>query len=150
MFNRIDIPVSPSNWVGCLAVLPWFALTVFNLILAQTYSPGFLVLVPAALIGAIYQWNLNGRLSLDRSIVRLTVTDGELQVQQRNGQNYAVIPNSVSRIYPQLVMLKLKPSSTTNHSGTVLLWSQARGTGNVPGDLHRQLRAWLCLGSENN
>lgn len=149
MSSRIDIPVNPSSWVGCLTAFPWFALAVFNLILAQAYSPGFLALVPVGLAGAVYQWNLNGRLSLGRSIVRLTIADGELQVQQRDGQHYAVIPDSVSRLYPRLAVLKLKPSDATNHC-TVLLWARTKGPGNVPGDLHRQLRAWLRLGSDPN
>jgi len=148
--SRIDIPVYPSSWVGCLTALPWLALTVFNLILAQAYSPGFLALVPVGLAGAVYQWNLNGRLSLGRSIVRLTVADGELQVQQRDGQHYSVIPDPVSRLYPRLAVLKLKPSGTTNHPCTVVLWARTKGPGNVAGDLHRQLRARLRLGSDPN
>lgn len=147
MSGRIDVPVSPSTWVGCLTALPWLVLTVFNLILAQAYSPVFLVLALAGLAGAVYQWKLNGRLSLGKSIVRLTVTDGQLQIQHRDGQHYAVTPDAVSRLYPRLIMLKVKPSATTNWPHTVVLWARVQGPGNIPGDLHRQLRAWLRLGS---
>ncbi len=150
MSSRIDIPVTPSRWVGCLSALPWLALTVFNLVLAQAYSAFFLALIPVGLAGAVYQWNLNGRLSLNRSIVRLTVSDIGLQAQQRDGERYPVTPDSASRLYPRLIILKLKPSDTTNRSGTVLLWARDQGPGNVPGDLHRQLRAWLRLGSDSN
>lgn len=150
MSGRIDVPVSPSTWVGCLTALPWLVLSIFNLILAQAYSPFFLILVPAGLAGAIYQWKLNGSLSLDRSIIRLTVADDELQVQQGDGQHYSVTPDSASRLYPRLVVLKLKPAATTNWPHTVLLWAREQGPGNVPGDLHRRLRAWLRLASGNS
>lgn len=147
MSSRIDIAVSPSTWVGCLTALPWLTLAGFSLILTQAYGPGFLILVLAGLAGAVYQWNLNGRLTLGRSIIRVTVADGELQVQRRDGRHYSVSPESGSRIYPRLVVLKVKPSCTTLHSATVLLWARAQGPGNVPVDLHRQLRVWLRLGS---
>ena len=149
MSSRIDIPISASRWIGFLSALPWFALTLFNLILAQAYSAFFLVLIPVGLAGAVYQWNLNGRLNLNRSIVRLTVSDAGLQAQQQDGEQYPVVPDSVSRLYPRLIILKLKPSGTTNRSGTVLLWARNQGPGNVPVDLHRQLRAWLRLGPES-
>jgi toxin CptA len=148
--SQIDIPITPSRWVGCLSALPWIGLTLFNLILAQAYSAYFLVLIPVGLAGAVYQWNLNGRLSLNRSTVRLTVSEVGLEAQQRDGERYPVIPDSASRLYPRLIILKLKPSATTNRSGTVLLWARDQGPGNVPGDLHRQLRAWLRLGSDNS
>jgi toxin CptA len=145
--SRIDIPVKPSNRVGLLASAPWLGLTGFNLILANAYGAVFLGLIPLALAGAIYQWNLNGRLRLARSVIRLTITSDGLQLQQRNGEQYPVTANSGSRLYPRLVILKLNPSDATNRASTMLLWSDEHGTGNVSGDLHRRLRAWLRLGS---
>lgn len=147
MSSRIEIPVKPSARVGFLAALPWLGLTVFDLILAYAYGPAFLVLIPVTLAGAVYQWNLNGRLCLDRSVTRLTVTGDGLHLLQRNGEHYPVVADSGSRLYPRLVILKLNPSDATNGPSTVLLWAEEYGTGNVSGDLHRQLRAWLRLGS---
>lgn len=150
MSSRIDIPIRASGRVGVLASLPWLGLAIFNLILAFVYGPAFLILIPATLAGAVYQWNLNGRLCLDRSITRLIITDGDLQAQQRNGQQYPVYADSGSRLYPRLVILKLNPSDSNNKESTVLLWAGDNGAGNVPGDLHRHLRAWLRLGSAND
>jgi len=148
--SRIEIPVKPSARVGFLAALPWFGLTIFDLILAYAYGPAFLGLIPVTLAGALYQWNLNGRLCLDRSVTRLTITGDGLHLQQRNGEHYPVVADSDSRLYPRLVILKLNPSDATNRPSTVLLWAEEHGTGNVSGDLHRQLRAWLRLGSASN
>jgi len=145
--SRIDIPLRPSAWVGFLATTPWLVLSVFNLVLAYAYSAFFLILAAMALAGALYQWNLNGRLCLNRSIVRLTVTENGLQTQQRNGEQYPVTPHSGSRLYPRLIILKLEPTDATHTSSTVLLWAGQQGSGNVPGNPHRQLRAWLRLGS---
>lgn len=150
MSSRIDIAIRANARVGVLAALPWLGLTVFDLILAHTYGVGFLALVPATLAGAVYQWRLNGQLCLDRSITRLTVTDSGLQVQQRNGEQYPVVADAGSRLYPRLAILKLNPATSTNRSSTVLLWSDENGTGNVPGDLHRHLRVWLRLGSAHD
>lgn len=146
MSSPIEIPIRPCLWVGVLAALPWSGLVVFVLALAHSYGPYFLILSPAALAGAIYQWRLNGRLGLDRSITGLTVTDEALKVQLRSGDGYTVAADSASRVYPRLLVLKLTPLDPTHRSSTVLLWADNNGTGNVPGDLHRQLRAWLRLG----
>ncbi|TGN41038.1 hypothetical protein [Marinobacter confluentis] len=152
MSSRIDLAIRPSAGVGCLVALPWAGLGMFNLILALTYSLWFLALIPLALAGGIYQWKLNGRLGLQRSVVRLTVNVDQLQLQHRNGQKYPVRADPSSRLYPRLAILKLMPSDTTNRPSTVLLWADradcgdSGSLGNVPADQHRQLRAWLRLG----
>lgn len=147
MSSQIDIPLRPCARVGAMAALPWSGLAVFTLILSHSYGPVFLALIPVTLAGAVYQWQLNGRLRLDRSITRLTLTGDGLQARQRNGDQYPVVADSGSRLYPRLLILKLRPCDATNPASTVLLWATAKGTGNVPGDLHRQLRVWLRLGS---
>jgi toxin CptA len=126
--------------------MPWLILAIFNLVLALAYGWLFLTLVPLALAGAVYHWNLNGRLSLERSVVGLTITADGLQARQRNGHPYPVIADPGSRLYSQLAILKLTPVDATHNPSTVLLWAGIRGGGNVPDDLHRQLRAWLHLG----
>lgn len=149
MSSRIDLPITASAWVGFLAALPWLLLALFNLVLAGAYGLAFLLLVPVALAGAAYHWNLLGRLCLERSVVRLTFpegSEGELQVQQRNNEEYAARPDSASRLYPRLAILKLNPVDATNRPCTVLLWA----SGNISGDLHRQLRARLRLGSASD
>jgi toxin CptA len=149
--SRIDIPLRPSGVVGCLAALPWLVLCGFILILAGTHGISFLVLLPVALAGALYQWNLNGRLSLGRSITRLTITDRGLQAQQRNGTQFLASVGPQSRLYPALIILKLNPDDATYKSISVLLWARNEQSvdspGNIAGDLHRQLRVWLRLGS---
>lgn len=147
MSNRIDLPVRPSNAVGLVAILPWLCLTVFSLILAYRYGVGFLILVPVAAAVAVHQWHLTGQLCLDRSVVRLTVRNDRLQVQRRDGKHYEAIADGESRLYPRLVILKLRPGDTTYKPLTVILWAETQTVGNVPADLHRQLRAWLRLGS---
>lgn len=150
MYNRTDIPIHPSPWVGLLAALPWFALAVFNLILANAYSFAFALLPPLALAGGVWQWKLTGRLSLRRSIVRLVITNDGLQAQQQNGDCYPVTVAANSRLSPRLAILKLQPTAATYRSFSVLLWSDNQGDrflrGNVPADLLRQLRVWLRLG----
>lgn len=150
MSSRIDIAVRPSGPVGFLASLPWIGLTGFELVLAYAYGPAFLILLPLALAGALYQWNLNGRLCLARSVTRLTVTGDGLQLQQRDGKQYSAAADPRSRLYPRLIILKLNPADTTHKPSTMLLWADMHGTGNVSGDLHRRLRAWLRLGSASS
>jgi toxin CptA len=137
--------------VGCLAALPWLVLCGFILILAGIHGVAFLVLLPVALAGALYQWKLNGLLTLERSIVRLTITDRGLQAHRRDGAQFLASVGPQSRLYPALVILKLNPDDATYKSVPVLLWARNEQSldspGNIAGDLHRQLRAWLHLGS---
>lgn len=154
MYNQTDIPISPSPWVGSLAVLPWFVLAAFNLVLALAYGAIFALLLPVALAGGVYQWNLTGQLRLRQSIVRLMITSDGLQVQQRNGACYPVTADGNSRLFPRLAILKLRPTASTNPASTVLLWANSQGArfvrGNVPADPLRQLRVWLRLGPANS
>lgn len=133
-----------------MAALPWLALTAFQCTLAQSHGALFLVLIPATLVGALYQWNLNGRLCLDRSVVHLAVDGNELQVLRKSGERYLVIVGPASRLYPRIAILKLMPIGNTQMPSTVVLWAIRRDVGNVPGDLHRQLRAWLRLVSSGS
>jgi len=146
VFSRTDIPVTPSHWVGALSALPWLGLALFNLVLTFSFGGSFLLLFALSLAGVFYQWNLNGRLCLARSITRLVLTESGMIVEQANGKQVPVAVDPESRLYHRLIILKLRPTNSTNRRSTVLLWAINQRMGNIPGDLHRQLRVWLNLG----
>jgi toxin CptA len=127
--------------------MPWLALAGFNLTLAFAYGLPFLALVPLALAGAVFQWKLNGSLSLNRSVTGLVIGGDGLQVQQRSGEGFTARAAPASRIYPRLVILKLTPTGAIKRPSTLLVLAGQPGTGNVCEAQHRRLRAWLQLGA---
>ncbi|MDI9246131.1 hypothetical protein [Marinobacter sp. CHS3-4] len=150
MFSRTDIPITPSHWVGAIASLPWLCLGVFTLILALSFGSAFLLLLAASVGGAVYQWNLNGRLGLAKSITRLIVTESGIVAERRDGQQLTVTVEPESRLYFRLMILKLRPTNSNYNPITVLLWSMTSGAGNISTDLHRRLRVWLNLGPQSS
>ena len=150
MFNRTDIPLTPSDWVGCLAALPWLALALFNFTLTLIYGGGFLVLFAISLAAAAYHWHLIGRLAFDKSILSLMITQSGLVAERKDGKQFAATVKAESRLYSTLVILKLAPIDSTYGAAIVVLWPHRKRAGNVDPDRHRQLKAWLRLAGSDD
>lgn len=148
MYNRIDLPLSPSVTVGLLAAAPWLGLGVAALLAAWHGTPLVLAALPVAAAGAYSRWRLCGTLSHAQAVVRLTVSHGRLTAVLADGGELEVTIAGGSRTGGTLAFLELIPLGSGRRRSVVL--APATGlpfslAGNAPPEALRRLRVWLRL-----
>jgi len=144
--NRIDIELSRCVGAGCLAAAPWVAASAFVLIAGAAGHKWMSVLALPALIGAVFQFRLNGLLAGPLAVLGLHQDQGTLYARLGNGQTVAVNASPSSRICSKAALLKLHPATSRYSTYPVVLLSCKGITGNVSEDQFRRLRMWLRLG----
>lgn len=143
MYNRIDLPLSPSRVAGLAAAGPWLLLSLATLVIAWSGLSWVAMLSPLAGLGAMDRWRRCGSLSHRRSVVRLTVRGPQLfaTLTDQTGTEVQALPDS--RLSGQGLFLALRTVPDGQRLQAVLVPEAARG--NAPTDALRRFRTWLRL-----
>jgi toxin CptA len=144
--NRIDLTLSRCVAVGWLAAAPWLVASAFALTAGAFGKTWMYTLAPLTLMGAMFQYRLNGLLAGPSAVLGLHQDQGTLYARLGNGQTVAVRACPSSRISSKLVLLKLQPAASRSGSYPIVLLSGKRIDGNLSEDQFRRLRMWLLLG----
>lgn len=143
MYNRIDLPLSPSLVTGLLAVAPWLMLAVITMAITLAGTWQAALLLPLLATGARSRWRRCGRLSHPQAIRRLSTRGPRLSVTLADGSEEEVGVCAGSRIGGGYLLLGLTGVGTGRHY-TAILVPGATG-GNAGEDALRRLRVWLRL-----
>ncbi|MDS1311803.1 MULTISPECIES: hypothetical protein [Marinobacter] len=144
--SRIDLTLSPSVAVGCLAATPWLTASAFVLIAAAAGKSWLYALAPLTLAGALFQYRLNGLLIGPSAVLGLYLEKNTLYARLGNGQTAAVSACRSSRLNSRMALLKLHAVASRSTSYPVVILSGQRVSGNLPEEQFRRLRLWLRLG----
>ncbi|GGY75855.1 hypothetical protein [Marinobacter zhanjiangensis] len=142
MYNRIDLPLSPSRLAGLLAAGPWLGLSLAVLIGAGYSSPWVALSMPLALAGAVDRWRRCGTLTHPRAVVRLVTMGPRLFVTLADHTTTEMRPLPESRLSGRFLFLALQDMQGGGRRQAVLI---RKPGGNAPPEALRRLRTWLRL-----
>lgn len=143
MYNRIELPLSPSPAVGLIAAAPWLSLTLSLLILAAASSPWLALPAPLLLAGAFNRWRRCGSLSHPQAVTRLLIRGQQLLATLGNGTEIDVQPLAESRLTGPFLFLALRATAGDQRFQSVLT------PHNTSPEALRRLRVWLRLMPES-
>lgn len=151
MSNRIDMPLRPSLAAGFIAAAPWLTLALAAAMLALGGSLLLWSFCVVGILGASWQLRASGLLKATNSVTQLSVAEGRLYAHFADGRRLAAQAASESRLFGQLVLLKLQVEKNARRKpALVVAFTSGKlgaGSGNVQPDDFRRLRVWLKLGA---
>lgn len=143
MYNRIDLPLSPSRIAGLFAAGPWLLLSLAVLIAAGQGMAWLALATPLTLAGALDRWRRCGALTHPRAVIRLVTMGPRLFVTLANQTTTEVQPLPDSRLSGGFLYLALQEVNTAGRMQAVLV--PGKPGGNAPPEALRRLRTWLRL-----
>lgn len=143
MYNRIDVPLSPSRVAGLFAAVPWLVLSLAALIAAGYGTAWVALAMPVTLASALDRWRRCGTLTHPRAVVRLVTMGPRLFITLANQTTAEVRPLPESRLSGRFLYLALQDVHQGRRLQTVLV-SRSPG-GNSPTGALRRFRTWLRL-----
>ncbi len=148
MYNRIDLPLSPSVTVGLLATAPWLGLAAAALLAAWQGTVLVLAVLPLAAAGTYSRWHRCGSLNHPQAVVRLVVSHGRLTALLANSTELEVTVAGGSRTGGTLTIVELVSLGSGGRRSVIL--APAVGlpfslVGNTTPDALRRFRVWLRL-----
>lgn len=143
VYNRIDLPLSPSRVAGLFAAGPWLLLSLAILIAASQGMAWLVLATPVTLAGARDRWRRCGSQAHPRAVVRLVTRGPQLFVTLADQTTTEVSPMPDSRLSGGFLYLALQELHTGNRLQLVLV--PGKLGGNAPPEALRRLCTWLRL-----
>ncbi|MFC4258328.1 hypothetical protein ACFOZ5_04675 [Marinobacter lacisalsi] len=142
MYNRIDLPLTPSRIAGLFAATPWLLLALAALVAAGYGMAWVALATPVALAGALDRWRRCGTLAHPRAVIRLVAKGPQLFITLANQTTAEVRPLPQSRLSGQCLYLALQDVHYGHRTQVILV---RKPDGNAPPEALRRLRTWLRL-----